>query len=139
MYWPGSFFTYYEGHSAVGSTSTATRWVLSGAESNAFANTRTYVLLANTENRAGTARLTILYPHATPASDPGPIDVSLPPNSRTTVEVPGSAYVSQPTFGVLVESVGASPVQLVVESSTYRSTYGTQWLAGGNALATPLP
>ena len=139
MYWPGSFFSYYEGHSAVGSTSTALRWVVSGAESNAAANTRTYVLIANTENRAGTARLTILYPHAIPASAPGPIDVTLPPNSRTTVEVPGSAYVSQPTFGVLVESTGGSPVALVVESSTYRSTYDTLWLAGGNALATPLP
>jgi len=46
---------------------------------------------------------------------------------------------SQPTFGVLVESTGGSPVPLVVESSTYRSTYDTLWLAGGNALATPLP
>ena len=139
MYWPGNFFGYYEGHSAVGSTSTAHRWVVSGAESNATQNTRTYVQIANTENRAGTARLTILYPHAVPASDPGPIQVTLPPNSRTTVEVPSALYVSQPTFGVLVESTGSSPVALVVESSTYRTAYQTQWLAGGNALATPLP
>lgn len=65
--------------------------------------------------------------------------MTLPPNSRTTVEVPSALYVSQPTFGVLVESTGSSPVALVVESSTYRTAYQTQWLAGGNALATPLP
>jgi hypothetical protein len=139
MYWPGSFFDYHEAHSAVGSTATARRWVVAGAETNPFVNTRTYVLIANTEDRAGTARLTILFPHDVPESDSGPLDVTLPPNSRTTVEVPFQAWASQPTFGVLIESTGDSPVQLVVESSTYRSTYRTQWLAGGNALATPLP
>ena len=34
MYWPGGFFDYYEGHSSAGSTTTALRWVVAGAESN---------------------------------------------------------------------------------------------------------
>jgi hypothetical protein len=139
MYWAGGFFDYYEGHSAVGTTSSAQRWVVSGAQVNTFANTRTYVLIANTESREGTARLTMLYPEPRQGFDPGPITVTLPPDSRTTVEVPGGDFISQPAFGVLVESIGASPVGVVVESSTYRTAYGTDWFAGGNAIATPLP
>ena len=68
-----------------------------------------------------------------------PIDIQLPPNSRTTL----LALAGQPipaAFGVLVESVGADPADLVVEGASYRtSTQGPFWNAGGGALAMPLP
>ncbi len=138
MYWPGGFFDYYESHGSAGSTSTAQRWVVAGAENNSPLSTQSFVLIANTENRAGTARLTFLYPEPVPAA--APIDVVLPPNSRTTVAVPGGQFPVVSYFGVLVESVGTSPVDLVVESAVYRTlSGGPLWGSGGNALATPLP
>ncbi len=41
-------------------------------------------------------------------------------------------------FSVIVESIGASPVPLVVEGSRYASPGGQLWGAGGAALATRL-
>ena len=138
MYWPGGFFDYYESHGSAGSTSTARRWVVAGAESSTALNTQSFVLIANPEDRAGTARLTFLNPAPLPAAPP--IDVALPPNSRTTVAVPAGSVPSVSFFGVLVESIGGAPVDLVVESAVYRtSSGGPLWSAGGNALATPLP
>ena len=99
------------------------------------------MLIANTENRPGTASADAAAPAPRRSRTvPGPLDVD--PAGQQPHHGPksrGASYVSQPTFGVLVESTGPSPVQLVVESATYRSTYRTLWLAGGNALATPLP
>ena len=51
MYWPNGFFNYIEGHTSVGTTQTARRWAVANGEGNP--DTFTYVLLANTENRAG--------------------------------------------------------------------------------------
>ena len=61
--------------------------------------------------------------------------MNLPPNSRTTVAV---ATPSR-TFGLLVESAGPTPVDLVVESAVYQHQFLTLFAAGANALATPLP
>ena len=41
-------------------------------------------------------------------------------------------------FGAIVESVGASPVQIVVERAVYYDAGGVVWAAGTNALATKL-
>ena len=38
-------------------------------------------------------------------------------------------------FGALIESVGDSPVELVVERAMYTSTGGVWWSAGSNAVA----
>ena len=53
MYWPGGFFDYYEGHSSAGSTTTALEWVVGGGENGGPDAAQTFVLIANTENRAG--------------------------------------------------------------------------------------
>lgn len=42
-------------------------------------------------------------------------------------------------FGVVVESLGATPAQLVVERAMYSDAGGVRWAAGSNALATRLP
>ena len=92
------------------------------------------MLIANTQNQPGSATVTVLLPSAATAT---PVTVTLPPNSRTTVPiVSGSGYSD---FGVLVESTGASPVDIVVESAVYRTVDGVLWSAGANALAMPLP
>jgi hypothetical protein len=41
-------------------------------------------------------------------------------------------------FGVLVESVGSPPAQLLVERAMYSNAGGVRWAAGTNALATKL-
>lgn len=41
-------------------------------------------------------------------------------------------------FGALVESVGTSPAQIVVERAMYWDAMGQAWAAGTNALGTKL-
>ena len=41
-------------------------------------------------------------------------------------------------FGAIVESVGATPAQIVVERAVYYNAGGVFWAAGTNALATKL-
>jgi hypothetical protein len=131
MYWPGTFFNYYEGHTSVGTTDTAQRWVIAGGDGDP--GTYTFVLLANTDNRPGQAELRIMSPSGFVPSLRRL--VNLPPNSRTTVSLSGMP----PHYGVLVTSSGPSPVELVVESAVYRDFGGLLWASGANAVATPLP
>jgi hypothetical protein len=137
MYWPGGFFDYYEGHSSAGSTTTVLEWVVAGGASGGVHQSQTFVLIANTENRAGEATVTILPEGNEPAQTP--IVAALPPNSRTTIPL----LLPIRGFGVRIQSTGASPVQLVVESAVYQSPdgfgAGSLWSAGSNALATPVP
>jgi hypothetical protein len=135
MYWPGGFFDYYEGHSSAASTVVARRWVVAGAEFGYQDTGQTFVLIANTQDQAGSATVTVLPTGSN--GPPAPLIVALPPNSRTTVPVVPAPGTFE--FGVLVESTGASPVDIVVESSVYRTVDGVLWSAGSNALATPLP
>jgi hypothetical protein len=46
--------------------------------------------------------------------------------------------VTDATFGMLIESVGATPAQIVVEVALYRTVDGVFWAAGTNSLATRL-
>jgi hypothetical protein len=131
MYWPGGFFQYYEGHTSVGTTRTAQRWVIASGDGDP--STQTFVLLANTDNRPGQAELRIMSPSGFVPSLRRLVD--LPANSRTTVELTGMP----PRYAVLVTSSGPSPVELVVEPSVYRSNGGVLWASGANEVATPLP
>jgi hypothetical protein len=60
-------------------------------------------------------------------------------NSRFNVDVAAAfpAAAGQ-RFGALVESLGASPAQIVVERAMYSSADGLLWSAGTNALGTKL-
>jgi hypothetical protein len=60
-------------------------------------------------------------------------------NSRFNVDVRAEfpAAIGR-QFGVIVESLGASPAQLVVERAMYSDALGVTWAAGTNALATRL-
>ena len=42
-------------------------------------------------------------------------------------------------LGILVESLGLTPVPIVVERASYASPGGVAWGSGGAALASPLP
>ncbi len=57
-------------------------------------------------------------------------------NVSVSVDFPAAAGRR---FGAVVESLGATPAQIVVERAMYTSPGGVTWTAGTNALATPLP
>jgi hypothetical protein len=136
MYWPAADWT--EAHNTPGATETGTVWAVAGGEEGGACNAQTYVLIANTSAFAGTARVAVLRDNAAPMT----IEVPLAANSRTNVPIgptPEFAAALGTRFGVLIESLGATPAQIVVERSTYsNSANGGVWAAGGAALATRL-
>ena len=66
-------------------------------------------------------------------------DIPLPPQSRTNVAVSTMfPEAAGKRFGTLVESVGPTPVPIVVERAMYDSPGGVTWAAGTAAVATRL-
>jgi hypothetical protein len=95
----------------------------------------TYILIGNTSLTEGTARVTLTFEDSTQAVR----EFSLPPNSRTNIAVSAEFPESEGTrFGIVVESVGESPAQLIVERATYNDSGGVPWAAGTSALGTRL-
>jgi hypothetical protein len=135
MYWPKDWT---EAHNSPGATETGTLWAVAGGEEGGNFGAQTYVLIANTSNFAGTAHVTVLQETGAPLVK----DFPLAPNSRTNVPVGSTAEfapVIGSRFGVLVQSTGTTPAQIVVERSTYSNdSSGTVWSAGAVALATKL-
>ena len=128
-----------EAHNSAGATETGTAWSVAGGEQGGAFQAQTYVLIANTSAFAGTARVTVMRE----GGEPLVRDFALSADSRTNVgigEFPEFAPVLNSRFGVLVESLGASPAttaQIVVERATYTNdAAGTVWGAGSNSLAT---
>jgi hypothetical protein len=136
MWWPGpTADTWSEAHNAAGTTVTGTAWALAEGEQGGPARAETYLLVANTSGVAGEARVTLLFEDGTSARR----TFTLPPNSRTNVAVSAEfPEASDTRFGAIVESLGASPAQLVVERAMYTSADGVQWSAGTSAVATKL-
>jgi uncharacterized repeat protein (TIGR01451 family)/uncharacterized delta-60 repeat protein len=143
MWWPGPAVTpnfWSEAHNSPGATVTGTRWALAEGEVGGDQVSETYLLIANTSPVAGTARVTLYFEDGTSAAN----TFSLDPRSRRTVSVssdfPGVAFTpGHQRFGSLIESLGTTPAQIVVERAMYTSSRGVTWAAGTNALATPLP
>ena len=99
-------------------------------------DTETYVLIANTSAFAGTARVTVLFEDGTaPMTRDVPAAASSRSNVAPAVDFPEAAGKR---FGMLVESIGATPAQIVVERAMYSDANGVNWAAGSNALATKL-
>jgi hypothetical protein len=139
MWWPSpalgpNFWT--EAHNSPGATTTATRWALAEGEVGGSQAAETYILIANTSAGAGNARVRLFFEDGTTVDRM----VVLPARSRTNVGV-SSAFPEAVgrRFGALVESLGATPAQIVVERAMYTSPGGQTWVAGTNALGTPLP
>ena len=100
---------------------------------------QTFVLIANTSNFSGRARVTVLREGDTPLVK----EIDLQPDSRQNVNIgdyPEFAPVANARFGVLIESLNAgTPAQIVVERATYSNdANGTVWAAGSNSLASKI-
>jgi hypothetical protein len=136
MWWPGNWTTWAEAHNSPGTTATATKWAMAEGEVGGAFDSTTYVLVANTGGTAGQAKVTLMFESGTPVSK----TIDLPASSRTNVDIGGTfSEALNKRFGILVESLGASPAPIVVERAIYTSSGGVGWAAGTNAVATPLP
>lgn len=137
MWWPGpTSATWSEAHVSPGSPAAHTEWGVGGGAVGGDTGAETYVLVANTSNRGGSARITLLMDDGTTPS------VEMPLPALTRVSVPVSRWF--PTaigheFGATVKALGANPVSLVVERSSYWGSDGRSWTAGTNALGSPAP
>ncbi len=137
MWWPGpTSETWQEAHNSPGETTTGTRWSIAEGEVGGPRATETYVLIANTSPVAGTIRATILFDDG---SAPLAREFAINANSRFNI-APHADFPETrgKKFGMVVESVGGSPVQIVVERAMYSDAGGVRWAAGTNALATKL-
>jgi hypothetical protein len=137
MWWPGpTSETWQEAHNSPGETTTGTRWAIAEGEVGGSRNTETYVLIANTSSFDGTASVTTLFEDGT-----APITrtFALKANSRSNV-TPAADFpeTAGKRFGLLIESTGTTPAQIVVERAMYSDSGGVKWAAGTNALATKL-
>jgi autotransporter-associated beta strand protein len=135
MWWPGEPATWHEAHNSAGATTTGTQWALAEGEEGGIRNLETYILIANTSSFLGTAQVTLLFEDGTTA---GKL-FALNPTSRLNVSVRAEFPVALGRrFGAIVQSLGATPAQLVVERAMYSDALGVHWAAGTNALASKL-
>ncbi len=133
MWWPAP--VWYEAHNSPGTTETGTRWALAGGEVGGARGHETYVLIANTSTRAGRVRVTVYLEDGSSHAR----EYDLLPTSRfnvaASVDFP---QVANRRFATIVESLGAAPVQLVVERAMYASPGGVVWAVGTAAPGTRL-
>ncbi len=135
MWWPQP--VWYEAHNAAGTTATGTRWALAAGAVGGPTAQETYILIANTSTSAGTARVTLSLEDGTDATVSR--DIALPPQSRTNVPVSSMfPEAAGKRFGTLIQSLGGTPVPIVVERAMYDSPGGVTWAAGTAAVATRL-
>lgn len=133
MWWPGS--NWQEAHNSPGSITTSKRWAVGEGEAGGNANARTFILIANTSNRAGSAIVRLFAEDGTAAT----ATPNLPANSRFTLDVGGTfPQLVGKKFGAFVESTGANPVDIVVERAMYTDAAGMSWAGGTDALAMPV-
>jgi hypothetical protein len=133
MWWPSP--NWYESHDSAGAVITAPSWAVAEGQVGGVSSASTYVLIANTSNVGGQVDVTIFYEDDTA---PTTKRFTLLPNSRFNVDIgaefPASA---DQRFATLVQSV-STPLDLVVERSTYTNSGNTLWAAGTNSLGTPI-
>jgi hypothetical protein len=136
MWWPSNNpGGWYEAHNSPGETTTGTKWAMAEGESGGTLNKQTYILVANTSTFPGSAKVTLLFEDGTTAES----TISFPGNGRTTLNVQDTFPAAMGRrYGAIVESLGATPPQVVVERAMYSDANGVIWAAGTDALATRL-
>lgn len=133
MWWPGpTSVTWSEAHNSLGATAASSRWALANGQVGGALVADTYILIANLSTQPGLARVRLVLDDGTTRER----TYSLSPTSRRNVNtaVDFTAMAGH-TFGALVESVGATALDLVVERASYWDAEGVRWAAGTNALA----
>lgn len=134
MWWPGpTSATWREAHNATAAPDAGVEWILSEGQAGSSRNIETFVLMANVSTVPATVRLTLLFEDADPQSR----DYTVTAQSRWTVNVTTDFPAAMNRrFGAVVESVGSSPAQVIVERAMYSDANGAHWAAGTSALGT---
>lgn len=137
MWWPGpSAASWQEAHSSVGATTAGPRWALAEGGLDVETGRQTYILIANTTSTAGAVLVTLCFEDGSRTFR----EIQVPGSARYNVDVSADFPEARGrVFGAIVESIGSTPLQLVVERSIYSDAAGMRWAAGSNALATRLP
>ena len=128
MWWRSDEGRWTAGHVGVGFTEGGKKWVTADGVAATDGSSDTYALVSNTENRAGMLKVTAVF-------DDGTVPVerlfAIGPNQRFTIrgrerfpEVVGKGY------SFIIESIGAAPVDIVVDHSTYFDMDGRFWAMG---------
>ena len=137
MWWAGESTQWREGHNTAGATQTGEKWALAEGEvTGAPFFTDTFILVANTGTSSGTVRVTLVFEDGTaPVSK----DFAMPGSARLNVMASADFPVAVgKRFGTVVESVGATPLPLVVERAMYNRSQGVDFAAGTAALGARL-
>ena len=135
MWWPNGSGSWLEAHNSPGATDTGTRWALAEGEVGGSRGYATYILLANTSPLAGDVRVTLLFEDGTTSARTFPVNATSRFNVSVEAEFPTAIGRR---FGAVIESLGATPVELVVERAIYSNAAGVTWAAGTNTLGTRL-
>ena len=136
--WWGNASGWYEAHNSAGATTTGTRWALAEGEVDRSRGMDTYILVANTSEFPATVKVTLVYESGGSEEKTfSPSDI--PARSRFNVAASSFRNAAGQRFGAIVESLGTTPAQIVVERAMYWDAAGQPWAAGTNALATKLP
>lgn len=134
MWWPQA--SWHEAHNSPGATATGTRWALADGEAGGPDGAQTYILIANTGGAQGQVRVTLCFEDGSTVTRTFTLAASSRFNVDVTSEFPAAAGRR---FGAIVESLGGSPIPIVVERAMYTSVGGVLWSGGTNALGTRLP
>ena len=122
-------------HESFGATNTGTLWAMAEGKAGGSDQAATFVLIANTSEQDGEAKVTLTLDNGSKVSRTVPLRA----NSRTTVATDGPFAVAQGhRFSALVQAIGDTPPQIVVERVTYTAADGQAWGAASNAVATRL-
>ncbi|MCC6162174.1 MAG: carboxypeptidase regulatory-like domain-containing protein [Acidobacteria bacterium] len=135
MWWPGGGSTWHEGHNSAGADRTSTKWGLADGEVGGPFNVQTYILIANTSDSGGTARVTLVF------EDGATVTRDFPLVGSSRESVPVSVYFPEAAgrrFGAVVEAFGSPAPQIVVERAMYGDALGVRWAAGSNVVGTRL-
>lgn len=137
MWWPGpTQETWAEAHNSPGATAAGPVWATAGGEVvDGPVNSDTYILVANVSAIDADVRVTLLLEGGGEASRLIPTKAG----SRTTLDIRSEfPEAVGHRFGVVVESLGATAADLVVERACYWNALGQRWSAGTNARASRL-
>jgi uncharacterized repeat protein (TIGR01451 family) len=131
MWWRAYEGQWTAGHVGIGFVHGGKKWVTADGVAAPDGTNDTYALITNTESRVGLLKITALFDDGT-----APVEKLYPigPSQRLTIrgrsqfpEVVGKGY------SFVIESIGATPVDIVVDHSTYWETDGKFWGAGTTA------
>jgi len=128
MWWRSHEGQWTAGHVGVGFTEGGRKWVTADGVAATDGSSDTYALVTNTESRGGLLKVTAVFGDGT-----APIErlFAIGANQRLTIrgrqrfpEVVGKGY------SLIIESIGATPVDIVVDHSTYYDLDGRFWAMG---------